>query len=494
MIEQFSSLDKLTRVIARCIMFGNKCRPKSYISTANYPTATDHRKSLKCLLKFVQASSYAKEIHLLSSSTPLGNSKISSLNPFICKDGFIRVGGRLQNADISYDRKYPILLPHDHHFTKLLINKIHIITLHGGLQLTLATLRQNYWIPNSRTAIRAIIHRCIKCHRYSKQCKQQLMSVLPSPRVNQAKVFAHSGIDYAGPFNLRLSKHRGRGTYKGFVAVFVCLATKAVHLELASDLSTKTFLAAFKRFTSRRGPCSDLYSDNGTNFVGANRILKSKFEETMLQLSSSVAENIAIKGTTWHFIPPHSPHFGGLWEAAVKSFKFHLKRIVDEAVLTYEEFYTLLTEIEATLNSRPLCPMSSDPNDMAALTAGHFLIGCPLNSIPEPSTLDLNENRLHRWQLIVKMHQDFWQTWSKDYLCELQQRPRKWQNQQENLEVGDLVVMKDDRVPPSNWLLARITQTHPGADGLVRVVSLKHKTGETKRAINKVCKLPIDRQ
>lgn len=320
------------------------------------------------------------------------------------------------------------------------------------------------------------------------------MSALPSVRVNEAKPFAHSGVDYAGPFNLRISKHRGRGTYKGYVAVFVCMTTKAIHLELASDLSTKTFLAAFKRFVSRRGLCSEMYSDNGTNFVGANRELKTMFEDTMSQISLDAAEVLAVDGIKWHFIPANSPHFGGLWEAAVKAFKYHLKRIVDQSILTYEEFYTVLTLIEASLNSRPLCPMSSDPNDIEALTPGHFLTCGPLNAVPEPSVLNVQDNRLDRWKLLAKMHQDFWKVWSKEYLCELQQRPKKWQTQLENLQVGDLVIIKDDRLPPSNWLLARIKMTHPGADGVVRVVTLNHQNGETKRAVNKICRLPIERQ
>lgn len=198
------------------------------------------------------------------------------------------------------------------------------------------------------------------------------MSALPSASVTKSKIFAHTGVDYAGPFDLRLSKHRGRGTFKGFVAVFVCISTKAIHLELASDLSSKSFIAAFKRFTSRRGVCTDIYSDNGTNFVGANRELTTNFEEAIKQITSNVADSLAIQGTTWHFIPASSPHFGGLWEAGVKSFKHHLRRILNNTTLTYEEFYTLLTQIEASLNSRPLCPISSDPNDIDALTAGHF--------------------------------------------------------------------------------------------------------------------------
>lgn len=490
-IEKFSNLDTLIRVITQCMLFARKCRTK-HKSTCII-TALDYTKSREILIKYVQHCTYSEEISLLNNTSE-SPPKLASLAPFVCPQGFLRVGGRLHNANLQFNQKHQILLPRDHHLTKLIITRIHSYTLHGGLKLTLATLRQNYWVINARTAIRSIIHKCITCHRYAAHCKEQIMSTLPAARVQQSKPFSHTGVDYAGPFNLRLSKHRGRGTYKGFVAVFVCLATKAVHLEVASDLSSKTFIAALKRFVSRRGPCSDLYSDNGTNFVGANRALKSSFEKTMSELSIEAAQFLAIKGTNWHFIPANSPHFGGLWEAAVKSFKHHLKRIVDHTILTYEEFATLLTEIEASLNSRPLCQLSSDIGDYNALTPGHFLTGGPINAIPEPSVLTINDNRLTRWQFLVKLHQDFWRSWSTDYLNELQQRPKHWTTRRENLQEGDIVIVKDDKLPPSNWLLARVIRTHPGDDGIVRVVTLKHQAGEMKRAATRVCRLPIERQ
>lgn len=493
-IERFSSLDKLIRVISRCFYFYNKLRKShTVVKTHTKLTADDHRYSMHILIKHVQLINYEHEIKMLTKSRGLGKSKIASLYPYLDHEGIIRVGGRLHNADIHYDQKHPILLPSKHHLTKLVITKVHLDTLHGGGKLTNATIRQQYWIPNARASIRHIIHRCITCYRYSVHNKQQLMSILPAARVRQGKVFGHTGVDYAGPFDLRLSRHRGRGTYKGFVAVFVCMATKAVHLELVSDLSTKTFIAAFKRFISRRGPCSDLYSDNGTNFVGANRELRSKFEESMAEISSTAAEALTIKGTQWHFIPANSPHFGGLWEAAVKSFKFHLKRIISQSTLSYEEFNTVLIEIEASLNSRPLCVLSSDPNDINALTPGHFLTGGPINSVPEPSLLNINENRLDRWHLLVKMVQDFWQTWSKEYLNELQQRPKNWLTKRDNIQIGDIVIVRDDRLPVSQWILARVKDIHPGDDGIVRVVTVQHKNGETKRAVNRVCPLPINR-
>lgn len=493
-IMKFSSLDKLTKVIAYCLLFARKCRPRTTDPhKETHLSGNDFREALTKLLVNVQHNNYSDEIKLINKSASLKSSKIAALSPFICNNGLIRVGGRLQNAKISYGQKHPILLPRNEHLTKLIITKVHQETLHGGLKLTLATLRQTYWVTNARTAVREIIHKCIKCRRYASNCNQQLMSALPKARVLQSKVFSHTGVDYAGPFDLRLSKHRGRGTYKGFVAIFVCLSTKAIHLELASDLTGKTFIAAYKRFVARRGACTDLYSDNGTNFTGANRYLQTKFDEVMIQISSTTAEALAIKGINWHFIPASSPHFGGLWEAGVKSFKHHLRRIIENTTLTYEEFSTLLAQIEATLNSRPLCPLSSDPCDMDALTPGHFLVGSPLNAVPEPSVLNIQENRLDRWQLLEKMNQDFWKTWTREYLSELQQRPKKWRNQQQNLKEGDIVLIKDMQLPPMKWPLARILKTHPGTDGLVRAVTIKHKNGETKRAINKLCYLPIGR-
>lgn len=160
--------------------------------------------------------------------------------------------------------------------------------------------------------------------------------------------------------------------------------------------------------------------------------------------------------------------------------------------MTYEEFYTLLTQIEAMLNSRALCQLSSDANDINALTPGHFLIDRPLNAVPEPSLLNTNKNRPNSWQLLEKLSQDFWRTWSRDYLCELQQRPKGWSKVECNLKVDDIVIVKDDRLPPAKWFLVRTIETHPGADGILRVITIKHQNGILKIPANKVCKRPID--
>ncbi|XP_071579548.1 uncharacterized protein [Temnothorax nylanderi] len=232
--------------------------------------------------------------------------------------------------------------------------------------------------------------------------------------------------------------------------------------------------------------------DNATNFAGADRSLKelrSLFQDEQHQ--ATLQSVCADEGITWHTIPPNSPHFGGLWEAAVKAAKHHLKRTLGSTSFTTEELMTVTTQAEACLNSRPITPMSADPADLEALTPGHFLIGAPLNALPEPSLLDVNLNRLSRWQLLQQQLQMFWKRWSREYLSELQTRA-KWKQKQNNLQIREMVLLKDDQLPPLKWSLGRIIETHAGADGLVRVVSVKTARGTYKRSIAKICPLPIN--
>lgn len=181
------------------------------------------------------------------------------------------------------------------------------------------------------------------------------MGELPKPRVNPAPPFNQVGIDYCGPFYLKEKKFRNRVKVKAYVTVFVCLVVEAVHLELVTDLTTEGFISALRRFISRRGLCQDIYSDNGTNFVGANNVLKELY--TTLNDPNQhklIHDYLSSRRIQWHFIPPQAPHMGGLWEAAVKSFKRHLYHVAStEMLFTYEQFNSLIIEIEAILNSRP---------------------------------------------------------------------------------------------------------------------------------------------
>ncbi|XP_062540876.1 uncharacterized protein LOC134208930 [Armigeres subalbatus] len=309
------------------------------------------------------------------------------------------------------------------------------------------------------------------------------------PEKHHVTEILNTGVDYAGPVYLK-EAGRKKTLYKAYIAVFICLATKAIHIEVVSNLTGENFIAALQRFISRRGMVSNMYSDNGTTFVGANHELaelRRMFEDQALQ--RKLNDFCTTKGIVWHFIPPRSPHFGGIWEAGVKSVKHHLKRVVGETKLTFEEMTTFLAQCEAILNSRPLIPVSDDPNDIEVLTPSHFLIGRSALSIPEPSYEDVKVGRLGRWQHIQLMKQHFWKRWSAEYLHYLQSRP-KWNSEVSKIDIGAVVVLKDDNAPPHQWQLGRIVATHPGQDGIVRVVTVRADSKEFRQAVAKVCFLP----
>ncbi|XP_048486334.1 uncharacterized protein LOC125490598 [Plutella xylostella] len=288
-----------------------------------------------------------------------------------------------------------------------------------------------------------------------------------------------------------MSKGRGQKTMKAYICLFVCMATRAIHLEAVTDLTAQGFMNAYRRFVARRGHCAHLWSDNGTNFVGSAKELKVLFEEGKANMSTQVAELLANDGTTWHFIPPRMPNYGGLWEAGVQSAKRHLTRVNGDTKLTYEEMATLLAQIEACLNSRPLCQLDNTLDTLTPLTPGHFLIGEPLMiTVPDMNYEDKNVNLLTRWQLIQRMTQDFWRRWQNEYLNTLQQR-YKWQERVPAPRIGDIVVIKQDDLPPTKWLLGFIKNVHPGADNLVRVVTVQCKgQTEVKRPLSKLILLP----
>ncbi|XP_018369747.1 PREDICTED: uncharacterized protein LOC108765490 [Trachymyrmex cornetzi] len=317
------------------------------------------------------------------------------------------------------------------------------------------------------------------------------MGNLPTSRVNSGRPFAQAGVDYTGPFSIKISRNK---TGKAYLAVFVCMATKATHLEVVSDLSASAFINVLKRFIARRGKSYHIYSDNGRNFVGAKNELNelSKFFQDD-QVKDKILEFTSEKLIKWTFIPPYSQHVGGLWESTVKTAKSHLKVVISQTSLTFEELTTIFAQIEAILNSRPITPVSTDPSDLNALTPGHFIIGAPLTAIPEPDLENGPLNRLSRFQLLTRLVQGFCKRWSREYVTQLQAR-HKWKEVRlnPNLKAGALVLIRDDNASPLQWKLGRIIQMFEGSDGLIRTVEFKTPLGVTQRAVQKICVLPFE--
>ncbi|XP_046628209.1 uncharacterized protein LOC124309036 [Neodiprion virginianus] len=395
LVDRYSKLSTLLKVTSLCKRAANRFLAKTTSNRVNTSITVGPISTLELSdaqlfwTKVTQQAYFAEEIRQIETSSSFTRSHpLSRLMPFIDSNGFLRVGGRLNHSLLSYDEKHPFILPRESSFSTLVIDHHHRLTLHGGPQLTLATIRQRYWILGGRVPIRMFIHRCVPCARHRATLSSQQMGQLPQFRVTQSRPFLHSGVDYAGPFSIRASRGRGAKSCKGYIVIFICFTTSAVHLELVSDYTTEAFIAAYKRFTSRRGICASIASDCGTNLVSADSELRRLLAASSKEFSE-IANILASHGTQWRFNPPSAPHFGGKWEAGVKSVKFHLKRVIGEATQTFEQFATFLTQVEATPNFRPLCAISDDPRDPSALTPGHFLDGSALNTIPEPSLIEV---------------------------------------------------------------------------------------------------------
>ncbi|XP_055588991.1 uncharacterized protein LOC129741290 [Uranotaenia lowii] len=399
----------------------------------------------------------------------------------------MRIGGRIDRSPLNYDARHQILLPYNHRFSALLVECLHERNLHAAPQLLVGLLRLKYWIIGARNLAKTIIHRCLICVRARPKLVEQFRAELPKERISASRPFTITGVDYWGPIFLK-PPHRRSAPIKSFVAVFVCFSTKAVHIEMVSDLTTAKFIQALRRFVSRRGPPSDLHSDNGRNFLGAknelNRLLRNP------EYDEKVAIECADCNIRWHFNPPRASHFGGLWESAINSAQKHFVRVVRDRALAYDDMHTLLCQIECCLNSRPIVALSDDPSDFEPLTPGHFLVGTSLKAVPDENLSADTVHYLKKWQLVQKLFQDVWRRWHLEYLTTLQHRV-KWCNPPVTIRENQLVLLKEEGIPPIRWPTARITKIHPGADGITRVVTLKTPKGSCTRPVAKICLLPI---
>ncbi|KAL0860149.1 hypothetical protein ABMA27_010456 [Loxostege sticticalis] len=396
--ERTSSWTKLLRVIVFVYRFMKKLPRRN-----SNVTASDLEFAENILLCHVQKKYFFKDFANLKDNKCCSPALIK-LKPFLDND-LIRCGGRLSYSAETYNTKHPVVLPRRDRIVELLIDYYHKKYLHAGPELTLSLLRHKYWILSARRIIRYRIHKCNACHRYKPRPQSlPIMSDLPNFRVTAAiKAFSHTGCDYAGPIQYVPIRARGAKSRKGYLCVFTCMTTRAIHIELATDLATVSFIAALKRFLSRRGPVQCLYSDNATNFRGANSYLRSLYDFLDKEYRPRFEEELAEHRIKFLHIPSASSHFGGCWESMIKTVKTHLYYAIGQQLLSYEELVTILTQIECLLNSRPLTALSSDPSEPTALTPSHFLHTLPLHSLPAAEIgSSTAENLLDRHSLMDK--------------------------------------------------------------------------------------------
>ncbi|XP_064470062.1 uncharacterized protein LOC135384806 [Ornithodoros turicata] len=446
----------------------------------------------KYWIRQVQRECFSDEYEVLASNGGRisSTSPLLKLSPYLDQDGILRLKGRLQESDGSASQKQPIILPKHHDFTKKLIMRTHLRLLHGGVRDTLVELRETYWVINGRQAVKAMLHRCLTCQKWRAKPAEEPMAPLPRDRVTKDEPFSVVGVDFAGPLY-----YKGATTdCKSYIVVFTCAITRAVHLEIVTDLSTATFLLAFRRFVSRRGVCHTVYSDNALTFKRASKDLRQLWSSLRSEEAKNYFSSIRLH---WKFIVEKAAWWGGFYERMVRSVKTSLRKVLGRSSLTLPELTTVLTETEATINSRPITFVYAESEEPEPLTPSHLLIGKRLTRLPPfVTSAQLPTGTQQRLQRAMRYRESllerFWRRWRSDCLQEL--RTAHWQrvSGSTDLQTDTLVLLKEDRVPRGLWKICRIVKTFPGRDGHVRSCVVQLPTGGTlRRAIQHLFPLEI---
>ncbi|XP_063761823.1 uncharacterized protein LOC134879300 [Eleginops maclovinus] len=474
--ERFSTFDTLQRAIALLIHIGRsfstptgKCKGWHH---CDLPRSVDElSQAREVIIGAVQRNTFVKEFEALErgKQVPL-SSCLRSLNP-VLQDDLLCLGGRLKNADVSIEQKNPVILPKEHHVSLLLTRYHHAQVKHQGRQLTEGAVRAaGLWILGGKRLVNSTIHKCITCRRLRGRMQEQKMADLPTERLTTCPPFTYVGLDVFGPWHV--STRRTRGTQpqsKCWAILFCCMSSRAVHIEVITSMDTSSCINALRRFFAIRGPAKQLRSDCGTNFIGACKELGLSAD----QPDSTVQRYLQHQGCSWVFNPPHASHMGGSWERLIGL----ARRILDSTLrehstrLTHDVLCTLMAEVTAILNARPLVPVSNDPENPFILTPSMLLtqkVGVP----PPPGDFTGRDLLTKQWRQVQALSNLFWNRWRQVYLSTLQSR-KKWTRSHQNLQDGDIVLLKDNQAARNNWPLAVVTKAIPGTDGRVRKVELK---------------------
>uniref|UniRef100_A0A182VSG3 Integrase catalytic domain-containing protein n=1 Tax=Anopheles minimus TaxID=112268 RepID=A0A182VSG3_9DIPT len=450
----------------------------------------EHRKAETFLCRMAQQDSFSNEIKSLCHDDKTKNgidkkSPLYKLSPLIDEAGILRVDGRTANAEhMSYDARYPVILPNQHAITDLIVDSYHCKMFHANRETIVNEIRQKYSISHLRSLVDRRIEHCQHCKVYKSKQHYPRMGPLPVERLSPyTHPFSHVGVDFLGPLDIV----NGRRKEKRYVAVFTCLVTMAVHLEVAYQLSTNSFIMAVRRFVSRRGSPAQIFSDNATNFVGASNELKRE----IAAINYNAADTFTNAHTTWSFIPPSAPHMGGVWERMVRSVKEALKALDDGRNLNDETLHTVLADAENLINSRPLCYMPHTSDTDEALTPNHFLVGSSSGTktllAPCPETAEALRSSYKRSRVLTSA---LWDRWIKQYFPILNLRS-KWYDDKPPIRVGDLVFITEGN--RKDWVRAIVEEVNESSDGRIRQAVVRTAKGKTfKRAVVKLAVLETE--
>jgi hypothetical protein len=428
------------------------------------------------ILKADQQQSFGEDTGSIGHQKPVSRgSPIHSLNPFLDKDGVMRVGGRLNQSCLPVETTNPVILSSKSHVARLIVCHFHEKCKHQGRLLTEATIRNNgFWIVGAKRLISKILYDCVICRKLRRKTENQMMADLPVDRLTPGPPFTAVGVDVFGPWTVVTRRTRGGiAQSKRWAVLFTCLTTRAVHIEVLEEMSSSSFINGLRRFIAIRGNVKEFRSDRGSNFIGSTQDLKVNVINVE---DGPVPKYLCESGVTWKFNAPHSSHMGGVWERMIGI----ARKILDGMLLgahgkhlTHEILITLMAEVCAIMNSRPLGPISSDPNSPWILTPAMLLN----QKFDGTSTVNFDIDQRHMYQKQWKMAQVlsniFWKQWKDSYIHTLQSR-RKWQTSQNSIKEGDVVLLKDKDQPRNEWSVGIVTNAiQSESDGKVRKAEIR---------------------
>jgi hypothetical protein len=450
-LAKFSDMSSAIRGVATLQRFLSKSKPSVEVKV----------RARNTIIKWVQAAEFP-EYSVLERQDKISKSNtLRKLDPFVDKVGLLRVGGRIDAADLIYDEVHPLILPKNSHVSKLIIKMCHEQVKHQGKGMTLQEIRaQGYHIIGATNAVVKYISACVECRKQRRPLEEQKMSNLPAERLTPSPPFTYVGADCFGPFIVRDS----RKDLKRYGVLFTCMASRAIHLEVLDDMTSDDVINAVRRLIAIRGPIRQLRSDRGSNFVG----LANEFTKNFKVQSFLINNNI-----DFVFNTPRASHQGGVWERQIRTVRNVLNSMLSlrKGIIDSSTLRTFMYEVMAIVNSRPLTSVEGDASPLTP----NMLLTMKSKIVLPPPPGEFEEADLYsrkRWKRVQSLANTFWVRWRREYLQALQPRS-KWQEKRSNIKVGDIVIVKEENVVRNHWPLAKVIEALPGKDGLVRHVKVQ---------------------
>ncbi|XP_028966994.1 uncharacterized protein LOC114828172 [Galendromus occidentalis] len=479
-LERFGTASKATRVVAYVLRFIHIVREKEV------PARKLLYREAECILiGQTQRQFLREEIECTRAGERVPSaSKLAAFQLFIDDRDLLRIRTRLGPAPhLTYDEKCPIVVPHQSRLAKLLIVDAHRVNAHFGVNTVLNQLRRRFWIIRARQIIKSILRQCVVCRRRQGAPASQVEAPLPESRSTLLAPFSVAGVDFCGPFYTRLRAD----TFKTYVALFTCTVTRALHLETVPCMSAPQTHLALRRFLATYPNCQGFISDNGSSFAKCSTDIKRVFNTAK---RADVTEFLRGREIEWTFNCARCPWRGGVFERMVGVLKSALAKTLGRNLIGYEEFRTVLCELTATINDRPITHVASESDVPIALTPAHFVRCVPhVPAIAPMIPIDsLGGGEVASGDDLRKAHAvrtNFFRSisvrWHREYLLLLRSSIATRGHQASPIRLGDVCLLRDDNQPRIRWRLVRILEAHPGRDGKTRTYTVMFENRRQSR-------------